>query len=98
QVGDTLVARLVNHLPEPTIIHWHGLRVPAARDGTAAVQRLVQPGEQFEYRFTLPDAGTFWYHSHANETVQVERGLYAALIVLAPDEPEFRRGPRPRAR
>jgi len=89
QVGDTIVARLVNHLPEPTVIHWHGIRLPAAMDGTHAVQRLVQPGERFAYRFVVPDAGTFWYHSHANETVQVERGLYGALVVLGPDEPTF---------
>lgn len=88
-VGDVLVVRLTNHLPEPTLIHWHGLRIPAAMDGTESVQRLVQPGETFEYRFTLPDAGTFWYHSHANETVQMERGLYGALVVLGPDEPTF---------
>lgn len=88
-VGDTLVVELINRLPEPTVIHWHGLRLPAAMDGTAAVQRLVQPGERFEYRFTLPDAGTFWYHSHANETVQIERGLYGALVVLGPEEPSF---------
>jgi FtsP/CotA-like multicopper oxidase with cupredoxin domain len=87
--GDTLVAQLVNHLPEPTVIHWHGLRLPAPMDGTEHVQRLVQPGERFEYRFELPDAGTFWYHSHANETVQIERGLYGALVVLGPDEPAF---------
>src|SRR4051812_35813676 len=85
-VGDTLVARLINHLPEPTVIHWHGLRLPAAMDGT---ERVVPPGETFEYRFQLPDAGTFWYHSHANETVQIERGLYGALVVLGPDEPAF---------
>ena len=88
-VGDTIVAHLVNSLPEPTVIHWHGLRLPAAMDGTASVQRLVQPGERFEYRFELPDAGTFWYHSHANETVQIERGLYGAMVVLGPDEPPF---------
>ena len=48
-VGDVLVVRLTNHLPEPTLIHWHGLRIPAAMDGTESVQRLVQPGETFEY-------------------------------------------------
>jgi FtsP/CotA-like multicopper oxidase with cupredoxin domain len=88
-VGDTLVAHLVNNLPEPTSIHWHGLRLPAPMDGTQWVQRLVQPGDAFDYRFELPDAGTFWYHSHANETVQIERGLYGALVVLGPDEPVF---------
>src|SRR4029078_1057761 len=89
QVGDTLVAHLVNNLPEPTSIHGHGLRLPAPMDGTSLVQRLVQPGDSFEYRFELPDAGTFWYHSHANETVQIERGLYRALVVLGPTDAGF---------
>ncbi len=87
QVGDVLEIHLVNHLPEPTVVHWHGLRIPAAMDGTGMVQRPVGPGERFTYRFRVPDAGTFWYHSHYNETVQLERGLYGALIVRAPDEP-----------
>jgi FtsP/CotA-like multicopper oxidase with cupredoxin domain len=86
-VGDTLVVELTNELSDPTTIHWHGLRVPAAMDGTESVQRPVEPGESFEYRFVVPDAGTFWYHSHVNETEQLERGLYGALIVRGPDEP-----------
>jgi FtsP/CotA-like multicopper oxidase with cupredoxin domain len=85
--GDTLVVRLINRLPEPTSIHWHGLRVPADMDGTELVQHPVQPGRTFEYRFVLPDAGTFWYHPHHNEPEQLERGLYAALIVRGPQEP-----------
>jgi FtsP/CotA-like multicopper oxidase with cupredoxin domain len=88
RVGDVLEIRLTNHLPEPTAIHWHGLRVPAAMDGTEMVQRPVAPGETFTYRFKLPDAGTFWYHPHVNETVQLERGLYGALVVRGDDEPQ----------
>ena len=87
RLGATLVVRLKNGLPEPTTIHWHGLRVPAAMDGTEAVRRPVRPGEMFEYRFELPDAGTFWYHPHFNETEQLERGLYGAIVVRGPDEP-----------
>ena len=84
--GVPLEIEFTNRLPEPTVIHWHGLRIPAAMDGTEVVQRLVQPGETFTYRFTPPDAGTFWYHPHANETEQLEKGLYGALIVRAADE------------
>jgi FtsP/CotA-like multicopper oxidase with cupredoxin domain len=79
QVGDVLEVALTNHLPEATAIHWHGLRVPAAMDGTEMVQRPVPPGESLTYRFRLPDAGTFWYHPHLNETIQLERGLYGAI-------------------
>jgi FtsP/CotA-like multicopper oxidase with cupredoxin domain len=87
QVGDTLAVELRNSLAEATTIHWHGLRVPAAMDGTEMVQRPVEPGERFEYRFVVPDAGMFWYHPHVNETEQLERGLYGALIVRGPGEP-----------
>ena len=90
-VGDTLVVHLKNSLPEPTTIHWHGLRVPAEMDGTEIVQRPIGPGEDFEYRFRLPDAGTFWYHPHTNETQQLEKGLYGAIIVRSPDEPTLDR-------
>lgn len=88
-VGDVLEVRFTNALPEPTLIHWHGLRLPAPMDGTDMVQYPVAPGEIFTYRFTLLDAGTFWYHPHFNETVQLERGLYGALVVRGPDEPEL---------
>ncbi len=87
EVGDTLAVVLENALREPTTIHWHGLRIPADMDGTESAQQAIEPGASFEYRFVLPDAGTFWYHSHVNETEQIERGLYGALIVRGPDEP-----------
>ncbi|MDF2746303.1 MAG: multicopper oxidase type 3 [Propionibacteriaceae bacterium] len=51
RVGNTLIVRLRNRLPEPTCIHWHGLRDPADMDGT----KLVQPAEVFEDRFQLLD-------------------------------------------
>jgi FtsP/CotA-like multicopper oxidase with cupredoxin domain len=85
--GEPLEIRLTNRLPEPTTIHWHGLRVPARMDGTEDAQPLVQPGETAVYRFTPPDAGTFWYHPHTNEAEQLEKGLYGALIVRGPGEP-----------
>ena len=89
RVGDVLEVRLTNRLPEATTIHWHGLRLAPPMDGTDSVQRPVAPGETFTYRFLLRDAGTFWYHPHMNETVQLERGLYGALVVRGPDEPEL---------
>ena len=85
--GVPVEIQFTNRLSEPTLIHWHGLRIPAAMDGTQSTQRPVEPGETFTYRFTPPDAGTFWYHPHANETEQLEKGLYGAFIVRGADEP-----------
>lgn len=89
RVGDVLEVKFTNNLPEPTTIHWHGLQIPAAMDGTDMVQNPIGPGESFTYRFKLPDAGTFWYHPHSNETVQLERGLYGAIVVRGADEPQL---------
>jgi len=79
--GDTLIIKVKNDLQDPTVVHWHGIRLPASMDGTDVTQKPIQPGEEFEYKFVVPDAGTFWYHSHQNETEQMERGMYGALIV-----------------
>ena len=87
RTGDVAEIRFTNRLPEPTSIHWHGLRVPASMDGTDIVQRPVPPGGTFVYRFRLPDAGTYWYHPHANETEQIERGLYGPIVVRDDHEP-----------
>ncbi len=89
KAGDEMVIRVKNDLPEATVIHWHGIRLPAAMDGTDSVQKPIEPGQEFEYRFTVPDAGTFWYHSHFNETGQMERGMYGALIVEDETDPVF---------
>lgn len=80
--GDWLRVRFVNHLPEPTTIHWHGIRLPLEMDGVPYVSQLpVLPGEFFDYRFQLLDAGTFWYHPHTASTSQLGRGLVGPLIV-----------------
>jgi FtsP/CotA-like multicopper oxidase with cupredoxin domain len=80
--GEEFKLRLINELPEPTAVHWHGLRIPNAMDGVAHVtQPPIAPGTGFDYRFKPPDAGTFWYHAHLNTAEQVERGLAGVLIV-----------------
>ena len=79
--GDELFIKVKNNLNQPTLIHWHGVRLPAAMDGSGEMQKPIQPGEEFVYRFHATDAGTFWYHSHQDETVQLERGMYGALVI-----------------
>ncbi|MEK7545804.1 MAG: multicopper oxidase family protein [Patescibacteria group bacterium] len=80
--GDRVKVTLVNKLDEPTTIHWHGVRVPAGMDGVPYVsQDPVPPGGSFVYDFIVPDAGTFFYHSHVDTDDQVDRGLYGPFIV-----------------
>ncbi len=79
--GDHVIVHFKNELPEATTIHWHGLRVPNASDGTHATQHPIEPGATFDYEFDATEAGTFWYHPHLGADVQIERGLYAPIVV-----------------
>lgn len=83
-------ADLFNGLEEATTIHWHGLRIPNAVDGVPFLtQPYVYAEERFRYRFTPPDAGTFWYHPHCNTLEQMGKGLTGLLIVEEPEDPGF---------
>jgi FtsP/CotA-like multicopper oxidase with cupredoxin domain len=80
--GDRVRVTLVNHLPNATSIHWHGIRVPNADDGVAGItQDAVQPGRSFVYDFIANDAGTYWYHSHQDTSNQLPKGLFGSLVV-----------------
>ncbi|WP_245642190.1 multicopper oxidase family protein [Nonomuraea candida] len=84
--GEVVRARLVNELPATTTVHWHGIRIAAAMDGAPGFsQRATPPGGTFDYVFTVPDPGTYFYHSHVG--MQSDRGLYGPLIVADPHEP-----------
>ncbi len=87
-------ARLVveNRLDQETTVHWHGSRLPNAMDGVPGMtQPPIKSGESFVYEFTPPDAGTFWYHPHANSLEQLGRGLAGAVIVEERDPLEVDR-------
>ncbi|MBN9564285.1 MAG: multicopper oxidase family protein [Alphaproteobacteria bacterium] len=86
--GAPFRAGVENGLTEATTVHWHGIRLPNAMDGVPGLtQPTILPGRGFEYAFTPPDAGTFWYHSHENSLVQMGRGLVGALIVEEREPP-----------
>jgi len=82
---------VVNHLAQPTAVHWHGIELQSYPDGvpdwSGAPGRLmppVVPNDSFVAEFTPPRAGTFIYHAHLNELEQMHLGLYGPLIVLEP--------------
>src|SRR4029077_4244338 len=80
--GEPVRVVVSNRLDEDTTVHWHGIRLPNAMDGVPGLtQPPIQPGDSFAYEFTPPDAGTFWYHPHADTLQQLGRGLAGALIV-----------------
>ncbi|MFG2222614.1 multicopper oxidase family protein [Streptomyces sp. NPDC048644] len=86
--GDTLVATLANQLPgkTPTSVHWHGLALRNDMDGVPpTTQTAVRAGATFTYRFIAEAPGTYFFHPHVG--VQLDRGLYAPLVVEDPKEP-----------
>ncbi len=89
QVGDRLIVHFKNSLPEPTSIHWHGLRIPNDMDGVPENPYApVAPGATFDYDFVLPDAGTYWYHPHYASAEQLGNGLFGPIVVDDPHEPK----------
>ncbi|HEX6307688.1 MAG TPA: multicopper oxidase domain-containing protein [Longimicrobiales bacterium] len=82
---------VVNHLREPTSVHWHGIELDSYFDGVSGwsgegdrVAPHIAPGDSFEVRFTPPRAGTFIYHTHFNEERQLSSGMYGPIVVLEP--------------
>jgi FtsP/CotA-like multicopper oxidase with cupredoxin domain len=83
--GDRVRIIVDNHLPEPTSMHWHGFEIPIAMDGMPGIsQPMIRPGGRFVYEFTLHQAGTFFYHSHA--PMQSMMGMLG-LFIMHPKEP-----------
>jgi FtsP/CotA-like multicopper oxidase with cupredoxin domain len=80
--GDHVRIYVTNRLPEATAVHWHGVFVPNGMDGVAGLtQPGIPPGETFLYEFTLRQSGTYMYHSHFDEMVQMGLGTIGMFVV-----------------
>jgi FtsP/CotA-like multicopper oxidase with cupredoxin domain len=87
RAGQRLRVQFENDIPQDTIIHWHGLRVPAVADGHPRF--AVTRGQRFVYEFVVEGtAGTYFYHAHPHRLTgeQVYRGLAGLFIVEDPRE------------
>lgn len=91
KVGNRVIVHFVNNLPASGLtpeanvsgIHWHGIEVNNASDGTELTQSAVGPkGGTFDYDFIVSRPGIFWYHPHHHSsTNQVAKGLYGSIII-----------------
>ena len=89
--GEPVEIEVENRLPQPTAVHWHGIELESYYDGVPGwggfgglVAPAITPGGSFAARMAPPRAGTFIYHTHWHDLVQLTSGLYGALIVLEP--------------
>jgi FtsP/CotA-like multicopper oxidase with cupredoxin domain len=87
--GDKVRIFVTNKLPEHTTIHWHGILLPNGMDGVGGLnQPHIGAGRTFVYEFVMPKSGTFMYHPHADEMVQMAMGMMG-FIVVHPKNPKF---------
>jgi manganese oxidase len=92
--GDKVRIFVTNRLPEHTTVHWHGMLVPSGMDGVGGLtQPHIKPGKTFVYEFVLTNSGTFMYHPHADEMVQMAMGMMGSFVVH-PLDPKFMRADR----
>jgi FtsP/CotA-like multicopper oxidase with cupredoxin domain len=86
RTGQNVRIRFLNRIPQPSIVHWHGLIVPERMDGHP--RDVVATGGEHVYEFQVRNrAGTYWFHPHPHETTgtQVYGGL-AGLFLVSDDE------------
>ena len=84
--GDRVRIFVTNKLPEHTTVHWHGILLPSGMDGVGGLtQPHIPPGKTFVYEFTMKKSGTFMYHPHADEMVQMAMGMMGFLVVHPKD-------------
>lgn len=80
--GDRVRIFVTNKLPEHTTVHWHGMILPAGMDGVGGLsQPHIPPGKTFVYEFEMRHAGTFMYHPHSDEMVQMAMGMMGFIVV-----------------
>ena len=79
--GDRVRIFVTNRLPEHHAVHWHAQRLPNGMDGVAGLtQPAIPPGKTFVYEFEARRPGTFMYHPHADEMVQMAMGMMGLWI------------------
>lgn len=84
--GEEITLNVKNTLSTDSSIHWHGLLVPFQMDGVPGVTFPgIRPGETFTYKYTVPQNGTYWYHSHSG--LQEQIGHYGPIII-DPKDPD----------
>ena len=89
--GDKVRIFVTNKLPEHTTIHWHGILLPNGMDGVGGLnQPQIPAGKTWVYEFVMKHSGTFMYHPHADEMVQMAMGMMG-FIVVHPKDPNLHR-------
>jgi len=91
--GKRVAVTIVNQSEEHASVHWHGIELESYPDGVpgwsgsgANILPAIAPHDSLTVFWTPPRAGSFMYHSHFNEAMQMGSGLYGPIIVLEPGQ------------
>jgi FtsP/CotA-like multicopper oxidase with cupredoxin domain len=87
KIGDELVVKVSNRLDSPTSVHWHGIALRNDMDGAAPATPNIPAGQDFTYRFSVPNSGTYWGHPHTG--LDADKGLYLPVVVDDPSEGNY---------
>src|SRR5579863_9384788 len=83
--GQAVTIHLTNNLPTAagnTSILFPGFNVTASGGVTGLLTQEAAPGSTVTYTFTASSPGTHAYYSGTQGDLQIEMGLYGAIIVL----------------
>ncbi|HXS24345.1 MAG TPA: multicopper oxidase domain-containing protein [Gemmatimonadales bacterium] len=91
--GKRVAVTIVNQSNEHAAVHWHGIELESYPDGVPGwsgsgnnILPSIAPHDSLTVRWTPPRAGSFMYHTHFNEAMQMGSGLYGPIIVLEPGQ------------
>jgi multicopper oxidase len=87
KIGDELAVTVSNRLDVATSVHWHGIALRNDMDGAAPASANIPAGQDFTYRFSVPNSGTYWGHPHTG--LDADKGLYLPVIVDDPSEGNY---------
>jgi FtsP/CotA-like multicopper oxidase with cupredoxin domain len=81
RVGRQTLVRQFNNLPEPMVVHNHGMASLPQYDGYP--DDIIQPGAYKDYIYPNDRAATFWYHDHTMHSAgfRIYKGLTGFYLV-----------------
>jgi manganese oxidase len=86
--NDTVTVTLTNTLTVPASLVFPGQSNVRATGGTRGpIAREAAPGQTVTYTFTASEPGTYTYFSGTNPELQVEMGMFGAIVVRPASNP-----------
>src|SRR6202453_701453 len=91
--GQPVTIEVFNDTGDAEIVHWHGLQIPSAVDGSMEEGTPMLPAHaSARYSFTPKPSGARWYHTHVMAGRNLKRGTYTGQFGFLYIEPRSEPG------